>query len=119
LKRAADVAVAAARDSIERQVNDFGNIRQKLLQETLNKIKNAVGFGVPGNIYLNDGDRSKNPFPKHMPKNPLYNAPRNVYTDSAIGSNFGVSSVFYDVRGALLNFAGDTLGDLLGGGTRI
>ena len=120
LKNFANVAVAAAKQSIDRQFTDAKAIRQQLLMETLNKIKNSTGLGSEGNIYLNDGDRSRNAFPKHMPKNPLYNPPRNIYTDDPIGSGFGISRVFYDVRGSLLNFLGDGFGGLFGGnGTRV
>jgi hypothetical protein len=73
--------------STQRELQTFVNTRTALLNRTLNKVLNSVGL---------TGIRP----------------PKNIYTDS-VGAG---GRVFYDVRGQLLNFLGDSLGGTVGGG---
>jgi len=72
--------------SAQRELQSFVNTRVALLNKTLNKILNSAGI---------TGIRP----------------PKNIYTDS-IGPG---GRIFYDVRGEVLNFLGDSLGGAIGG----
>jgi hypothetical protein len=72
--------------SVQRELQFAINTRVGLLNKTLNKIANSSGI---------TGIRP----------------PKNIYTDS-VGT---AGRVFYDVRGELLNFLGDSLGNTIGG----
>jgi hypothetical protein len=73
--------------SAQRELQFAVNTRVGLLNRTLNKVLNSAG--VTG-----------------------IRPPRNIYTDK-IGAG---GRIFYDVRGELFNFLGDSLGGALGGG---
>ena len=90
-------------NSAKRELQTFINTRAALLNQTLNKIANSKGTG--GNIYAN---------PQVLAKNPLYRAPRNIYTDAPLSAT---DRLFYDVRGQLFDFVGDSLGRVIGGGS--
>ena len=72
--------------SAQRELQSFVNTRVALLNKTLNKVLNSTGI---------TGIRP----------------PKNIYTDS-IGPG---GRIFYDVRGEVLNFLGDSLGGAIGG----
>ena len=73
--------------SAQRELQTGVNKMTALLNKTLNKITNSVGItGV--------------------------SPPRNIYTDSITNA---ASRIFYDVRGELINFIGDSVGGMLGG----
>jgi len=73
--------------SIQRELQFAINTRVAILNKTLNKILNSAGI---------TGIRP----------------PKNIYTDK-IGAG---GRIFYDLRGELLNFLGDSLGGAIGGG---
>jgi hypothetical protein len=73
--------------SAQRELQFAVNTRVALLNRTLNKVLNSAG--VTG-----------------------IRPPKNIYTDK-IG---GAGRIFYDVRGELFNFLGDSLGGAVGGG---
>jgi hypothetical protein len=74
--------------SATRELQTFINTRTAILNKTLNKILNSNGIvGV--------------------------RPPRNIYTDPALNAG---QRIFYDVRGDLINFVGDSIGGALGGG---
>jgi len=75
--------------SATRELQTVINQKTALLNETLNKIFKSVGAS---------GIRP----------------PHNVYTETPLNAT---GRIFYDVRGELFNFAGDTLGDALGNGS--
>ena len=74
--------------SASRELQNFVNTRTAILNKTLNKILNA------NNI------TSMRP-------------PRNVYTDRPLN---GAERIFYDVRGEVLSFLGNSAANALGGG---
>ena len=73
-----------------RELQSYVNTRTAILNKTLNKILNSSG--VTG-----------------------IKPPKNIYTDAAQNSP---QRLFYDVRGDLLNFVGNTIGGAIGGGFR-
>lgn len=74
--------------SATRELQTFINTRTAILNKTLNKILSSNGIvGV--------------------------RPPRNIYTDQALNAG---QRIFYDVRGELINFVGDSIGGALGGG---
>lgn len=78
---------------LQREAQFFVNSRVAILNQALNKIANAAGLtGIrpPRNIYKQDGFLG--------------------------GMSTAGGRLFYDLRGDLLNFTGDALGDVLGGG---
>jgi hypothetical protein len=87
-KQLGNLLVDTAIQSATRELQFVVNTRVALLNRSLNKILNS------NNI---KGIRP----------------PTNIYTDAALTPG---GRIFYDVRGQLFNFAGDTLGGLLGGG---
>lgn len=87
-KEAANRLVNVAVNSATRELQFVINTRVALLNKSLNKILNANGLiGV--------------------------RPPKNIYTDPPLT---GTERIFYDIRGELLNFTGDTIGGILGGG---
>ena len=74
--------------SASRELQTFVNTRTAILNKTLNKILNSSGI---------NGVRP----------------PKNVYTDNELNAG---QRVFYDVRGELINFLGNSAGDIFGGG---
>jgi len=92
------------------------NLRQQLLQKTLNAIAEGSGYRQRARLYEMNrnldtragGKAGGNPFPKYPPKNPLYGDPRNIYLDGP-GNRF-----INDVGGQVRNFVGDTLGGFFG-----
>ena len=92
-KRLGNLLADTAIQSATRELQFVVNNQVALLNRSLNKILSAQGInGVrpPRNIYEKDG---------------LFG-----------GMETGPGRVFYDVRGQLLNFTGDALGGVLGGG---
>ena len=75
--------------SATRELQTVINQKTALLNKTLNKIFNSLGA---------NGIRP----------------PNNVYTETPLNT---ADRIFYDVRGELFNFAGDTLGGALGNGS--
>lgn len=90
-KELKDRLIDTAINSATRELQFVINTRVAILNKSLNKILNS------NNI---KGIRP----------------PNNVYTDRGTGIQSAGGRIFYDVRGQLLNFAGDTLGGILGGG---
>lgn len=74
--------------SATRELQNFVNTRTAILNKTLNKILNANGIT---NV----------------------RPPRNVYTDRPLNAG---ERIFYDVRGEVLSFLGNSAADVLGGG---
>lgn len=96
LKRGALSKAREAKDRLEdvaissasRELQTYVNTRTAILNKTLNKILNSSGVtGV--------------------------RPPKNIYTDDPLNPG---QRIFYDVRGDLINFAGNSIGDALGGG---
>lgn len=75
--------------SASMELQTFINTRTAILNKTLNKILNSKS-----------GPNSIRP-------------PRNIYTDDALNAG---QRIFYDVRGELINFLGNSAADALGGG---
>jgi len=74
--------------SASRELQFIVNDQVSLLNKTLNKIANSAGL---------TGIRP----------------PQNIYTDPALNAG---GRIFYDIRGELLNFTGDAIGGIIGGG---
>ena len=74
--------------SVTIELQTFINKKTAILNKELNKISST--FGIDG-----------------------INPPKNIYTDDKPGT---AQRIWFDVRGQLLNFTGDSVGDLLGGG---
>jgi len=87
-KQLGNLLVDTAIQSATRELQFVVNTRVALLNRSLNKILSSNGL---------NGVRP----------------PRNIYTDSPLSAG---DRIFYDIRGQLLNFTGDTLGGILGGG---
>ena len=89
--RLANTLVDTAVQSATRELQFVVNTRVAILNRGLNKILSANGLtGV--------------------------RPPKNIYTDRGTGMETATGRIFYDVRGQLLNFTGDALGGILGGG---
>lgn len=89
--RLANILVDTAVQSATRELQFAVNTRVAILNRGLNKILSANGLtGV--------------------------RPPKNIYTDKGTGMETATGRIFYDIRGQLLNFTGDTLGGILGGG---
>ena len=87
-KQLGNLLIDTAIQSATRELQFVVNSRVALLNKSLNKILNSNNIkGV--------------------------RPPTNIYTDDALTPG---GRIFYDVRGQLFNFAGDTLGGILGGG---
>jgi hypothetical protein len=87
-KQLGNLLVDTAIQSATRELQFAVNTRVAILNKSLNKILSANGL---------QGVRP----------------PRNIYTDAPLSAG---GRIFYDIRGQLLNFTGDTLGGILGGG---
>jgi len=83
--------------AVNKELKSQINIRLRLLNNTIDKIRNAIGIGQmsdPTNVYL----------PLGFPGDP-----------TQLGGGLQASSnFFYDVRGALRTFVGDAAGGKLG-----
>lgn len=96
------------------------NIREILLNNTLNKIANAATMGLVKNIAENGVSLPRNIYARN---NNYYvdNTGKTFYNDRLLdnalvgGGPQGIpySIRFYDVRAQLLNFVGDALGDIV------
>ena len=100
-KRAAIKLSANLNRAVNKELKSQINIRLRLLNNTIDKIRNAIGIGQmsdPTNVYL----------PLGFPGDP-----------TQLGGGGGglqvSSNFFYDVRGALRTFVGDAAGVKLGG----
>ena len=97
-KRAAIKLSANLNRAVNKELKSQINIRLRLLNNTIDKIRNAIGIGQmsdPTNVYL----------PLGFPGDP-----------TQLGGGLQISSnFFYDVRGALRTFVGDAAGVKLGG----
>ncbi len=90
-KQLGNLLVDTAIQSATRELQFAVNTRVAILNRSLNKILSANGLtGV--------------------------RPPNNIYTESGTGMESARGRIFYDIRGQLFNFAGDTLGGILGGG---
>lgn len=90
-KRLANLLVDTAVQSATRELQFAVNTRVAILNRSLNRILSANGLtGV--------------------------RPPNNIYTESGTGIETARGRIFYDIRGQLLNFTGDALGGILGGG---
>ena len=87
-KIAAKNAARSVSNFVVGEVNNQISMRTRLLSNTIQKMKNALGFGG------------------------LENAPRNVYPKPYFPSSFGI---FFDVRNDLLDFVGNDIAGVLGG----
>jgi hypothetical protein len=89
--RAAEQLVENLKDAALREAQRQLNIQFRLLNNSIDNIRNAFGIGrIP--------------------------APKNVYFPKQNTGPYGNSQFFFDVRNSLRNFAGDTLTGLIGGG---
>lgn len=89
--RAADQLVENLKKAALKEAQRQLNIRFRLLNNTIDNIRNAFGIGrIP--------------------------APTNVYFPQQNGGPYGNSQFFFDVQNSLRNFGGDTLTGLIGGG---
>jgi hypothetical protein len=89
--RAAEQLVENLKDAALREAQRQLNIRFRLLNNSIDNIRNAFGIGrIP--------------------------APKNVYFPKQNTGPYGNSQFFFDVQNSLRNFAGDTLTGLIGGG---
>ena len=88
--RAAQQLVEKIKDAALKEAQRQLNIRFRLLNNTIDDIRNSFGIGrIP--------------------------APTNVYFPAQNGGPYGNSQFFFDVKNSLRNFGGDTLTGLLGG----
>jgi len=96
-KKAAIKLSANLNRAVKKELKSQINIRLRLLNNTIDKIRNAIGIGQmsdPTNVYL----------PLGFPGDP-----------TQLGGGLQASSnFFYDVRGALRTFVGDAAGGKLG-----
>ena len=89
--KAAEQLVENLKDAALREAQRQLNIRFRLLNNSIDNIRNAFGIGrIP--------------------------APTNVYFPKQNTGPYGNSQFFFDVQNSLRNFAGDTLTGLIGGG---
>ena len=89
--RAAEQLVENLKDAALREAQRQLNIQFRLLNNSIDNIRNAFGIGrIP--------------------------APTNVYFPKQNTGPYGNSQFFFDVQNSLRNFAGDTLTGLIGGG---
>jgi hypothetical protein len=87
-RKLANKLVDTAINSANRELQSIVNTQTAILNRTLNKILSANGIvGI--------------------------RPPRNIYTDAALNAG---QRIFYDVRGDLINFVGDSVARNLGGG---
>jgi hypothetical protein len=96
-KKAAQNLARSLQNSVENETQRQVDIRLRLLNNTLDKVRNSVGLGrmrEPTNIY-------KAPY---------------IWQGISNGLGGQVSSTFFfDVQNSLRDFAGDSLGSVLGG----
>jgi hypothetical protein len=90
-KQLGNLLVDTAIQSATRELQFAVNTRVSILNRSLNKILNSNGL---------TGIRP----------------PNNIYTESGSGMESARGRIFYDIRGQLFNFTGDTIGGILGGG---
>ena len=89
--KAAEQLVENLKDAALKEAQRQLNIRFQLLNNSIDRIRNAFGIGrIP--------------------------APTNVYFPKQNTGPYGNSQFFFDVQNSLRNFAGDTLTGLIGGG---
>jgi hypothetical protein len=89
--RAAEQLVENLKDAALREAQRQLNIQFRLLNNSIDNIRNAFGIGrIP--------------------------APKNVYFPKQNTGPYGNSQFFFDVQNSLRNFAGDALTGLIGGG---
>jgi hypothetical protein len=89
--KAAEQLVENLKDAALREAQRQLNIQFRLLNNSIDRIRNAFGIG-------------------------RMTPPANVYFPKQNTGAFGNSNIFFDVQNSLRNFAGDTLTGLIGGG---
>lgn len=99
--------------AIVKEVVTQVNIRLRLLNDTLEKIRNSTGIGqmrAPTNVYPS---HPPHPGIEKEPNLPNYSNSIFGFEVPGIPGNPG-SSLFFDVQNSVRDFAGDSLGALLG-----
>jgi len=112
-KKAGDKLAATLNKTVENEIKGQVNTRLRLLNTSLDKIRNSSGIGrmrAPTNVYSSH--------PNHAGMSGEKNIPNYISDIPFIGgaaSAAGVSpTAFFDVQNAVRDFAGDSLGSVLG-----
>lgn len=112
-------------DAVEKELINQVNIRLKLLNDTIDKIRNAAGIGrmrAPTNIYTthppHDGMSAERDGYPGVVGGTLPNYPASVeFGGISIGNGLGGSSTFFfDIQNSVRDFAGESIGSVLGQG---
>jgi hypothetical protein len=108
-KKAANNLVRSLQNTVDNEIRAQVDIRLRLLNKTLDKVRNSVGISKmrsPTNVYTSH--------PNHAGMDGESTVP-NYISNGAFGGNTGVSPTsFFDVQNAVRDFAGDSLGSILG-----
>lgn len=123
--KAADKLKRELQNSVENEIRGQIEVRLKLLNDTLDKIRNAAGISrmrEPSNVYTthppHEGmDKERSGYPG-VPGGTLPNYPTNA-DFSSLGAGGSVPgqpspSLFYDVKNSIRDFAGASLGSVFG-----
>lgn len=103
-KKAGDKLAASLKQTAENEIKGQVNTRLRLLNTSLNKIRNSMGIGkmrAPTNVYSSH--------PKHAGMDGEKDLPNYPITAAGISP-----TSFYNVQNSVRDFAGDSLGSVLG-----